>query len=333
MAAGGWHRRRLVPLLGLAAGFVLLGWLLHRAGLHAVWERLRSLGWTAPLVLAPFLLVSLVDAYGWRLTLPLRPRVPLGALVVTRMAGEAVNSVTPAAAVGEPVKAYLLRRWHVPTTDALASVVISKTALVGSQAVFTALGVPALLWRLGRLGVAVASLLALSLACVAFVAVLVWVQHRNPGTALWKLLRRVAPQAGLVGRLEAGSAVFDRRLREFYRGRPDAFFRAAAWHFVGWLIGVAEVVLLVTLIGSSVSWLDAFIIETLVQPVRAAALVIPGGIGTQEAGGVWLCRFLGMGEADAVAFWLLRRAREVVYDVLGLLYLGQVGGRRATAGS
>jgi putative membrane protein len=326
-------RRRLVALLGLAAGVALLGWLLHQAGLHAVWQRVRALGWAAPLVLAPFLLVALVDAQGWRLTLPARPRVPLGAVLVTRMAGESVNSVTPAAAMGEPVKAYLLRRWHVPTSDALASVVISKTALVAAQSVFTALGVPALLWRLGRPRLAVAGFLALSVGCVAFVAVLVWLQHRGPGTALWKVLRRVAPRAGLVGRLEAGSAAFDRRLREFYRGRPDAFFRATVWHFAGWLVGVGEVVLLVTLIGSSVSWLDAFIIETLVQPVRAAALVVPGGIGTQEAGGVWLCRFLGMDDAVAVAFWLLRRARETVYDVAGLLYLGHVGGRHATAGS
>jgi len=333
MTPGGRHPRRLIPLVGLAAGFALLGWLLHQAGLHAVWDRLGALGWTAPLALVPFLLVSLVDAHGWRLTLPVRPRVPLGALLVTRMAGESVNGVTPAAAVGEPVKAYLLRRWHVPTSDALASVVISKTALVGSQAVFTALGVPALLWRLGRPNLAAALLVGLTVACVGFVAVLVWVQHRSPGTALWKLLRRVAPRARLVGRLEAGSAAFDRRLRDFYRGRPDAFFRATAWHFVGWLIGVAEVTLLVTLLGGSVSWLDAFIIETLVQPVRAAALVIPGGIGTQEAGGVWLCRSLGMDEAVAVAFWLLRRARETVYDVLGLLYLGHVGGRHATTGS
>ena len=329
MAAGGWHRRRLVPLLGLAAGFVLLGWLLHRAGLHAVWERLRSLGWTAPLVLAPFLLVSLVDAYGWRFTLPLRPRVPLGALLVTRMAGESVNSVTPAAAVGEPVKAYLLRRWHVPTTDALASVVISKTALVASQSVFTALGVPALLWRLDRPNLAVASLLALSVGCAAFIGTMVWVQHRNPGTALWKLLRRIAPQAGLVGRLEAGSSAFDHRLREFYRDRFGTFARATGWHFLGWLVGVGEVALMTTLVGGPVSWLDAFLIETLSQPIRAAALVIPAGIGTQELGGVWLCRMLGMGDADAVTFWLLRRARETIYDVLGLLYLAQHGGRRA----
>jgi putative membrane protein len=326
---GGGHRRRLLPLLALVAGCALLAWVLHRAGLDAVWQRLRALGWSAPLILLPFLVMTVLDASGWRLTLPARPRVPLAGLVAVRTAGEAVNSLTPAAAVGEPVKAYLLRRWHVPASDALASVVISKTALVASQSVFTALGVPALLWRLDRPNLAVASLLALSVGCAAFIGTMVWVQHRNPGTALWKLLRRIAPRAGLVGRLEAGSSAFDHRLREFYRDRFGTFARATGWHFLGWLVGVVEVALMTTLVGGPVSWLDAFLIETLSQPIRAAALVIPAGIGTQELGGVWLCRMLGMGDADAVTFWLLRRARETIYDVLGLLYLAQHGGRRA----
>ncbi len=329
MPAGGGHRRRLLPLLALAAGCALLVWVLRRAGLDAVWERLRGLGWSAPLMLLPFLVVMVLDAWGWRLTLPAHPRVPLSGLVAVRMAGETVNSLTPAAAVGEPVKAYLLRRWHVPTSDALASVVISKTALVASQSVFTALGVPALLWRLDRPRLAAASLLAMAVGCAAFIGALVWVQHRSPGTALWKLLRRIAPRAGLVGRLEAGSSAFDRRLREFYRDRPGTFARASGWHFLGWLAGVVEVMVMTTLIGGPVSWLDAFLIETLSQPIRAAALVVPAGIGTQELGGVWLCRLLGMADADAAAFWLLRRARETIYDVFGVLYLAHHGGRRA----
>ena len=216
MPAGGGPRRRFLTLLALAGGLALLGWLLHHIGFQPVWQRLRVLGWAAPLVFLPYLLVTVVDARGWRLTLPVPQRVPLLGLMLTRMAGEAVNSLTPGAAVGEPVKAYLLRRWHVTAADALASVVISKTALVASQSLFTALGVGAILWRLERPRLATGWLAALSVGCVAFTAGLVWVQRRSPGTALWKLLRRVAPRSRLVKRLEAGTSAFDHRLREFY---------------------------------------------------------------------------------------------------------------------
>jgi glycosyltransferase 2 family protein len=77
------------------------------------------------------------------------------------------------------------------------------------------------------------------------------------------------------------------------------------------------------LIGAPVPWLDALIIEALSQPIRAAAVVIPGGLGTQEIGGVALCRFLGMGEAEAATLWLLKRGRELVFDGVGLVYLAR----------
>jgi hypothetical protein len=70
------------------------------------------------------------------------------------------------------------------------------------------------------------------------------------------------PHAAFVTRLEAGAAAFDTRLREFYRWEPRAFLLAASCHFIGWLIGVSEVVVIVVLTGGAVTWLDAFIIET-----------------------------------------------------------------------
>jgi putative membrane protein len=331
VSAGGDTRRRIFSLLALAAGLSLLGWLLHHTGFEPIWQRLRVLGWAAPLVFAPYFLIEIADTRGWRLTLPsdARARIPLPGLMLTRMAGEAVNSLTPAAALGEPVKAYLLRPWRVAGSEAFASVVISKTALVATQSLFTALGVAALLLRIGRSELALGWLTVLVVGCAIFTVGLVWVQHRSPAATVWRLLRRVAPRSRVVDRLETSSAAFDHRLREFYRGEPRAFARASGWHFTGWLLGVGEVFVMVSLMGRSVSWLDAFVIETLSQPIRAASIIVPAGIGTQELGGVWLCTFLGMGEADAVTLWLLKRARELLFDGVGLAYLAQHGGRNA----
>jgi hypothetical protein len=50
-------------------------------------------------------------------------------------------------------------------------------------------------------------------------------------------------------------------------------------------------------------------------------VIIPGGLGTQEWGGVALCSFLGMSEYDAATLWLLKRGRELVFDGVGLAYL------------
>jgi uncharacterized membrane protein YbhN (UPF0104 family) len=92
------------------------------------------------------------------------------------------------------------------------------------------------------------------------------------------------------------------------------------------------VLFIMHLVGSPISVRDALVIESLAQPIRAVALVIPGGLGAQEIGGVALCRFLGIPEAAAVTLWLLKRARELAFDGIGLAYLARATAtRRARA--
>jgi len=321
--AGRGRRWRAAVLVGV--GLALLGALLWSTDVSHVLDDVRTLGWWAPLILVPYLVMAFVDALGWRVTLPrgVRDLVPFGSLYLTRMAGEAVNSVTPTATVGgEPVKAHLLRSWGVAGVDGVVSVVLARTAMVVSQSIFVALGVAALFVRLDQPGWAAAWLAVMLVLTLGFSAMLVWIQLRNPTVTVWRTLRRVFPRSSLLERTEAPAGMVDRGLDRFYRFERNAFFTATTLHLVGWLAGVWEVHLMMSLIGAPVSWLDAFIIESLAQPIRAVALVIPGGLGAQEWGGVLLCTRLGIPEANAVTLWLLKRARETIFDVVGLVYLG-----------
>src|SRR5437667_406524 len=137
------ERRAAGKAAALLAGGLLLALLLSHAGIGPVLVRLRALGWGAPLVLVPYLVIAAFDALGWRGTLPATARVPLGAVYLARMAGEAVNSLTPTAVTGEPLKAHLLRAWGVSSADGVASIVIAKTALTVSQILFILLGIAA----------------------------------------------------------------------------------------------------------------------------------------------------------------------------------------------
>lgn len=319
--------------LTVVVGILLLVLLLYHAGVDDIHDRMGDLGWTSPLVLLPWSAIAILDALGWRCTLPSvnGKRVPLRSLALVRMAGEALNSLTPTAAVGgEPVKAHLLRAWGISGSDSMASIVIAKTALTVSQSLFVVLGIAALCVREDRGGLGVALVVLLLIVTAAFTIGLVRLQRRGPVSTVWRWIRRIMPRAAFVARLERSALAIDTRLAEFYRIEPGAFWQASFWHLAGWLFGVTEVMLIMYLIGAPVPWVDALIIEALSQPIRAAAIVIPGGIGTQEVGGVALCTLLGMPEAEGATLWLLKRGRELVFDGVGLLYLARrtaVGGR------
>jgi putative membrane protein len=311
-------------VLTIAVGVGLLVWFLFYAGLDSLHEKFATIGWLAPLVLLPYVAVSIVDSMSWRNSLApeCRAQVPFHVLLLSRMAGEAVNSVTPTATVGgEPLKAQFLRAYGVPMSDGLASVVVAKTALTIAQSLFTAMGVAGLFLVLDRAGLAAFWLVALTTVLAGFAYLLVHLQRRNPATALWRWAARVFPRGRFVQRLGVGARALDQRLQDFYHGERDAFVRAASWNFLGWLFGVVEVKLMCTLIDQPIPWLEAFVIEAVAQPIRAVAIIIPGGLGIQEWGGAEFCKFLGMPVGAAGTLWLLKRGREIVFDLVGLLYL------------
>jgi putative membrane protein len=324
---------RIRWLLSFALGAGLLAFLLSHTDIDEIHQRFADLGARSPLVLLPYLLIAWFDARGWRCTFPpaVAARVPIGAFYLIRMAGEAVNSLTPTATVGgEPLKAHLLRRWDVSHADGLASIVIAKTTLTISQIAFILIGLSALFARLGRPLWGVLWLTLNALVAFGFMRMLVRMQRREPVSAVWRFLKRFMPRARFLERLESGARAIDQRLGEFYRFERGPFVRAILWHLSGWLTGVLEVSLMMALIGAPISLGDALLIEALAQPIRGVALFIPGGLGLQEAGGVVLCTWLGIPEPIGLSLWLLKRGREFVFDGVGLGYLAYVTWWRRT---
>jgi uncharacterized protein (TIRG00374 family) len=317
--AGRWR-----TAFSIAVGLALLAGFIAVSDLEHVGDYFRLLGWTALAVLAPYVVIVLVDTWGWRCVMPveMRARVPLASLYLTRMAGEAVNSVTPTATIGgEPVKAHLLRAFGVSGSDGVASVVLARTALVVSQAIFVAAGTTALFVYLGHAALAALWLVVQVVLVGAFASGLVRLQQRGLAMAAWRLLHRIAPRSQVVARLEHAAAMVDQRLGDFHRLERPAFVRATSLHLLAWVLGSLEVQFMMWMIGAPVSPLEAFVIESLAQPIRAMAIVIPGALGVQEWGGMWLCTTLGMAEPQAVTLWLLKRGRETVFDLVGLAYL------------
>ncbi|MBI3304233.1 MAG: flippase-like domain-containing protein [Deltaproteobacteria bacterium] len=319
-----------MQLAAVLGGLGLLGFLVWNVGVSEVAGHLRQIGWLAPLVLLPYIAVALCDAKGWACAIPFTAQageVPLWRLALARMAGEAVNNLTPTATIGgEPVKVYLLRA-HGLTTDAgLASVVVAKTALTVSQIVFILLGLPFFLYRLGWVRQGWWMLGPLLVLAYGFVMLLIRWQRRGLMSMAARALRRLLPPWHRLEHWEERARRIDAHLLGFYDGNAREFIASTIYHFLGWMLGAVEVLFFFHLIGVSVASVDALIIETMLQPLTAAALIIPGSLGVQEAGGVFLCRLLGLDDGAGLTLMALKRAREAVYNLIGLAVLARVGG-------
>lgn len=316
--------RKALKLLLLAAGLGLVAWLLWRADPAGVWRMVSDLGPWAPLLLCPYGLVYTIDTLGWRFAFGARLPHPLtfGRLLRIRWAGEAVNALVPSGYLGgEAVKVYLVHRAGVSGWTGATSVVVSKTVQVLTQVLFISLGA-----CLGAIHLPAASpfrtaLWSITGIAAGVAALLVGAQYYG----FFRVLNRLAGFSrrwrDWFEKHRSRIHEVDEGIRSFYHHQPRWFFLSAVAYLAGWLCDTLEIWLVSSLLGWGVDWPRAAAMEAFIGVAKALGTFVPGSIGVQESGVALLFRAFGLSPSQALAYALLRRARELVYAAVGLVLL------------
>lgn len=340
------------------AGAVALRWLGVAIAAAALWSTLRGadlpsvaalIASVGPpmmaLALVPNLVARLFQAEASRRVFDTRNPAsgrpaPFSRYLALTLSTEALNMSVPAgAALSESVTFYLLHRWcGIPGPQAVAGIAARRALIVLANAAYVAIalalgfghlerasrpliGGPGLPWLvvlsgLGLLAVALALAGALLSGTVAS-RVFAWLK-RLPG-------QRV--KAYIDARAAAFSAT-DRHAAAL--GERRSALAAAALLLLGmWLAEGAETYFFLRLLGVDVSLPEVLSFEVVLALLRAAAFMVPAGLGVQDAGYVAFLTALGVPAAATVgaAFVLIKRAKELVWIALGLLVF--FGGRAA----
>lgn len=306
--------RKVLEALLLGAGIAAALWLFHRHG-APVGEALRRVGWGLLPYLGVSLAVYLLDAWGWRCAFPKEPpRVGFFRLFSVRMAGEAVNRITPLASLGgEPLKAYLLARDGARFPEAFASVAAAKQVMTLAQIVFVLGGVAVALPRMPQhraLLLALAVFPALVLGALGAAAVLDLSLRRvgvRPGRSSLPVVRAAAEFWALTA--------------DFFRTRPRQFALSFALFLLAWLTGALELIAGARALGIPLEPGEALVMEALLASVTMATFFVPANAGSQEGGFAAIAPLFGLSAPHGLALALLRRCREAVWVAFGLLYL------------
>jgi uncharacterized protein (TIRG00374 family) len=306
----------------LLAGLALFGWYLSRADLRSVGAVLSQLGWLAPVMLVPYLLVYVADCLGWRLCLLAGLNVSLATLFRIRWAGESVNNVVPSAYVGgEVVKVYLLKKHGVGAQAGASSAVVSKTAQTVAQLLCIMLATIAFL-RLGgdntRLRIGMMLVLC---GGVALLAGLFWIQGRGLFSSWLAVTGALRLKFAFVEKHRAGMVEADHAITGFYQNHRPRFYAATAVYLGGWLLDTLEIYVVSRLLGMPILWTQALAVESFTGVAKVLGMWVPGSLGVQDSGIVMLGRLAGLPDTLSVAYALLRRAREIIFALIGWLLL------------
>jgi len=322
--------RFLLFLVGLG-GLVFLVLRIGPESLGAALAQVRW--WQFLLVCLPYGVIMVVDTLGWRYAFRY-DRAPFHRLLGARMAGDALNVATALASVGgEAMKAWLIRR-DVPYEESVPALVIAKTTTTVAQALFLLLGIVLALAVLPLDSTVVRTMLWLLLVEVLAVGGFLLVQV----TGLVRRGGRMLKWFGVDGGTSHAERL-DRALRDYYRRDWRRFALSTAFHLLGWILGAVETYLMLVVLGVDLPLVTATVIEAFGSGVRFASFLIPANIGALEGANTAVFAALGLTGGAGLAFTLVRRGRQVVWVVIGLLTL--VGmrshtwmrGRRAPASS
>lgn len=326
---------RRLPLFGTLIGLGLAVWLVATNDLGAVAAAFGRIG------VAGFAGVTLVRALvivlcgiAWARILDGLSPAPAAACLILRFVREGINVLLPVASVGgEVVGARLLTFWGVAGSLAAASVLADLLFQVGTLGLFAALGAGLLTrvegaqaaelanWTLRTLAVA-------GLAIAAFFALqrtgVVRVIEDRVAALGRRFVReteaRPEPSQRIQGALDAVWAA----------GRRGHLAQSCLLHALAWLLGAAEIAVVLACIGiDHVSVSEILVIEALSQAIKAAAFLVPSGLGVQEGGLVLVCGLFGIDAGTAIALSLARRVPDVVLGLPALLVWQNLEARRA----
>ena len=325
----------MLKLFLLVVGLLTLVLIVWHIGPGQIYDAAAQLGPGALLVLLiPSVIMYVVEAYGWKVTLgPSAKAIPFWRVLAIRTAGEVVNMTTPTAYVGgEPLKAHLLKKHHVPMVEGLASVIIAKTTMTIAEVLFILLGIALGVWLLGgndSSGHTVAAALV-SVGLLAFgTAAFVFVQRQGIFTWLLGFLRKIGLKIAYLEAREEKLRSLDRTILEFYSHNRPAFYASTGLFFLGWMAEALEVYVILYFLGGPAMALSAISIGALSVFIKGGTFFIPGSLGAQDGGNVLLLQAFGYSDVTGIAFALLRRFRELVWIGIGLLCLAMLGGRAA----
>jgi putative membrane protein len=305
-------------LFGLILGGGLFTTLIVWYGAADILAGVVAIGWGILLVSLYRFAILLFDMLSWHALIPRDNRVSTGQLFWIRWVADSVNTLLPVARIGgEFLRAILLHRRGIEGPIAGASIMVDVTAGILTQFIFSVVGVMAFAAIAGG---GHDTMLNLSIGLALFGAGLAGfyaAQRSGPFLRLARLMERFA-SVNAWASITGSAAALDAAVVAMYRQRR-ATTLCCFWRIVGWVAGTGEVWLILTLLGHPVSLTEAFVLESLGQAARSAGFMIPGGLGVQEGGLMLIGSYIGLTPELALTLSLIKRGRELIIGVPGLI--------------
>ncbi len=308
--------------ISLSAGlFVYLVW---RAGPSKLWENVVTLGWGFTWVIVLAGISHLAKTWAWRLTLgDDKHKISFSRLLGLRLGAEAAGQLgIVGQTFGDSVRVSRLGS-EIPIASGLASVSLDRGLYFVTGTLTIVVGILAAMPLMSHSHALRLYAGLFALALIGFLVLTILAVRKR-----WPVL---SGSARVIGRVSSLKNWVDKRylliqsvektLLDFHHKTPNAFWASFFLNLASHCMAVAEVCLILLLMGVKIGFFGALVVEALTKLVNAIGNVNPGNIGTFEGGNMLIGKMFGLSGATGLALGLSRRLRAFFWSAVGATWL------------
>ncbi|MGQ0540282.1 MAG: lysylphosphatidylglycerol synthase domain-containing protein [Blastocatellia bacterium] len=328
-------RKNVARLKILGAVLTLLGvglffYFVYSVGVTEIVSNVQRFGILgfATILLIFFIRICL-RAAAWKLSVYEPYSLRMSDTVPAVIIGEAMSSMIPLGILVSGTSKAVAVRGRVPLVVGLSSVATENLFYSFITSIFLILGAFTFL-RFFDLDsgyvITIDVLIGIIIAVALFLLLLIVKQWHFASEACEWLYRR----GRLRGILERGRMqvrLFENLIYGFYRRYPRRFIPICALEASYHVLGVLEVLFILSRISETASPLNAFLLESVSRLVTVVFKLVPFLVGVDEAGAQFVAETVGIGAGIGITLAIIRKGRILFWALIGLLLIAKRGFR------
>jgi putative membrane protein len=299
-------------ILGLVVGVALAVALFRVFGTQGIGHAFDNLGWRGFVAVVGYhAALTVVLALPWSQLLRGSAKIHPASFVWARFIRDSASQALPLSPVGGMVLgARALTASGVPGALATASLIVDIGIEMGGLVCYALIGLGLLCVLKPHSELIAPFAAALGLMAIAALGFIL-VQNRGSG-AVGRWIGRITARFTRA----QGSYVFALpQALEQIHARSANLLIAWLFHTTCWLLTAVEMWVTLRLMGISIHFGGAVVMDSLAFIMRSIVFMVPSGIGVQEGAFVLLGALFGVGAQSALAVSLVRRARDIAIAV------------------
>ncbi len=311
-------RRAETIIVVLALTFYV--WFLSHFGTREVLGFVRLAGWGLVLTISLETVARVANTLGWWVTIGHHGHgLHFRQLFAARIAGEAIDYVTPSAQLGGQFVMAMMVRRYLDMAVGLSTVIIAALCEMVGQIGFITLALLLSIRMVPRNSDFFWAILGGLVLALAMIGAFFVVQRKHPFSYL---LAAASKLPGIDSdEYKDSAAEADRFLLDFYAHQRLRLALSCVCYLFAWSLGPVEIYILLKLLHQPASVEIALLVEAAGLLLERATFLIPAKLVSQEGGKALILALLGYPVGVGFAIGFLRRIKEMVWVLFGLLSL------------